>query len=585
MYSEDKELEILDAYLAQLQAGQRPDRGAVISEHPELASALECLEALEKLGPKEAGEFPDGAENPHPNPLRAPTEGWSGEGTSQGELPRGFGGYQLLEEIGRGGMGVVYKARQEDLDRVVAVKMILSSHLASPEQVRRFQAEARAAAKLRHSHIVPIHEVGQLNGQDYFTMEYIEGQSLAQRIAQPEKTGTQLVCPDGPKGASHKLAASPFSPIDVSTAVRIVSAIARAVEYLHRQGIVHRDLKPSNILLDAQGEPYLTDFGLAKFFAPDAEHTATGVIAGTPAYMAPEQAAGRGKEVGPASDVYSLGAILYELLTGVPPFLEENPLDTLLNVLSVDPMLPRRLNPKIPRQLELICLTCLQKTPGERYASAEALADDLDRFARGEPIKIRPPHLGQRFLSWTRRQPALASRLGGLALFYVIDWINFLSGTVDGDYHIKISIVLAVWVIGSIICQRLVESRRWSMAAPFIWGTLDSVLFLIVLLVGYGVASSMIVGYILLIVASGLWFRVRFVSYMTVLSLLSYGVLMVDYYYIWRPWLDAKPEVPNLTFDRHVIFAVSLVISALIVAYLVERVRILSSFYGQKRMD
>jgi serine/threonine-protein kinase len=368
--------------------------------------------------------------------------------------------------------------------------------------------------------------------------------------------------------------------------VRIVGAIARAVEYLHRQGIVHRDLKPSNILLDAQGEPYLTDFGLAKMFQPDVQPTATGVIAGTPAYMAPEQAAGRGREVGPGADVYSLGAILYELLTGVPPFLEENPLDTLLNVLSVDPMLPRRLNPKIPRELELICLTCLRKTPGERYASAEALADDLDRFARGEPIKVRPPHLGQRFLGWTRRQPALASRLGGLALFYAIDWINYLRGAINADFHIKISIVLAVWVIGSIIFQRLVESRRWSMAAPFIWGTLDSILFLIVLLIGDGVASALIVGYMLLIVASGLWFRVRFVFYMAVLSLLSYGVLVVDYYYIWRPWLEPKKwNVPDLNFDRHVIFAVSLAISALIVAYLVERVRILSSFYGQKNRN
>jgi serine/threonine-protein kinase len=545
--NEEHSFQILSAYLAQLQAGERPDRGEVLREHPELASALECLEALEKLGPKPEDISPDGL--PYGKDFLP----------AAGELPRAFGNYQLLSEIGRGGMGVVYKARQEDLDRVVAVKMILSSHLASAEQVRRFQAEARSAAKLRHSHIVPIHEVGQCNGQDYFTMEYIEGQSLAQSIAQ--------------------------GPIDVPTAVRIVSAIARAVDYLHRQGIVHRDLKPSNILLDAQGEPYLTDFGLAKILAPDAQLTATGVIAGTPAYMAPEQAAGRGREVGPGADVYSLGAILYELLTGVPPFLEENPLDTLLNVLSVDPMLPRRLNPKIPRELELICLTCLWKTPGERYASAEALADDLDRFARGEPIKVRPPHLGQRFLGWTRRQPALASRLGGLALFYVIDWINYLRVAIDADFHIKISIVLAVWVIGSIICQRLVESRRWSMAAPFIWGTLDSILFLIVLLIGDGVASALIVGYVLLIVASGLWFRVRFVFYMAVLSLLSYGVLVADYYYIWRPWLDQKWHVPDLKFDRHVIFAVSLAISALIVAYLVQRVRILSSFYGQKNRN
>ena len=577
---EENDLEILDAYLAQLQAGQRPDRESVLSGHPELASALDCLEALEKLGPKDAmGISDEAAHRPHP---RAPRQSLGrlpkGEGTDldrrpkgEGTLPRAFGNYQLISELGRGGMGVVYKARQEDLGRVVAVKMILSSHLASADQVRRFQAEARAAAKLRHAHIVPIHEVGQLNGQDFFTMDYIEGQSLAQMIQ--EKKGTQL---------PGKLAASPFST-DVAAAVRIVSAIARAVEYLHAQGIVHRDLKPSNILLDAQGEPYLTDFGLAKMLEPDAQLTATGVIAGTPAYMAPEQAAGHSREVGPASDVYSLGAILYELLTGRPPFLEDNPLDTLLNVLSADPMLPRRLNPKIPRELELICLTCLQKTPAERYASAGALADDLDRFARGEPIKVRPPRFGQRFLGWTRRQPALASRLGGLALFYAIDWMNYLRGFIKADFHIEMSIVLAVWVLGSIICQRLVETRRWSMAAPFIWGTLDSILFSIVLMIGDGAASSLIVGYFLLIVASGLWFRVRFVTYMAVLSLLSYGVLVLDYCYIWRPWRDSQSQVPNLSFDRHLIFAVSLAITAVIVGYLVERVRILSSFYGQKK--
>ena len=351
------------------------------------------------------------------------------------------------------------------------------------------------------------------------------------------------------------------------------------MDYLHKQGIVHRDLKPSNILLDAQGEPYLTDFGLAKVFAPDVQMTATGVIAGTPAYMAPEQAAGRSSEVGPAADIYSLGAILYELLTGQPPFLEDNPLDTLLNVLSVDPMLPRRINPKIPRELELICLTCLNKTPSERYASAEALADDLDRFARGEPIKVRPPHIGQRFLGWTRRQPALASRLGGLALFYVIEWVNYMTYVVDPDFHTKVSIVIALWVAASIVCQRFLESRRGSMAAPFVWGTLDSIFLLIVLLkIADGAASPLIVGYSLIIVASSLWFHVRFVWFMTALSLLSYGVLVVDFYY-WRPDLHT-PSYSGI--DRHVIFIASLVVLAAIVAYLVKRVRMLSSFYGQK---
>ncbi len=370
----------------------------------------------------------------------------------------------------------------------------------------------------------------------------------------------------------------PFFNVPFSTAVRIVSTIARAVDYLHRQGIVHRDLKPSNILLDAQGEPYLTDFGLAKVFAADTKRTATGVIAGTPAYMAPEQAAGRSGDIGPAADVYSLGAILYELLTGAPPFKEENPLDTLLNVLSVDPTLPRRLNPKIPRELELICLTCLRKSPGERYASAEALADDLERFARGEPIKVRPPHLGQRFLGWTRRQPALASRLGGLALFYLIEWVNYATGVVKSDFHIKMSLVIGFWVAASIVCQRFLESRRWSLAAPFVWGTLDSISLLIVLLIADGAASPLIVGYPLVIVASGLWFRVRFVWFMTTLSLLSYGVLIFDLYY-WNP--QYYPANFGGT-DRHVIFAVSLVVLAAIVAYLVQRVRILSSFYGQK---
>ena len=188
-------------------------------------------------------------------------------------------------------MGVVYKARQKDLDRIVAIKMILASHLASAEHVRRFQTEAQAAARLRHSNIVHIHEVGQCHGQHYFTMEYIEGESLAERIARrPDRRRT--------------------------TAARLVSAVARAVDHLHQQGIVHRDLKPSNILLDGDGQPYVTDFGLAKVFVPGSEMTATGVIAGTPSYMAPEQASGRSAEVGPAADVYSLGAILYELLTG-----------------------------------------------------------------------------------------------------------------------------------------------------------------------------------------------------------------------------------------------------------------------------
>ncbi len=535
---DENALNVLEAYLARLQAGEKPDRAAILREHPELLSALDCLEALEQLAPPVQ---------------REPTQVYGDSDISPplAAMPCDFGPYELIREIGRGGMGVVYEARQKGLDRSVAVKMILAGHLASPELVRRFQTEARAAARLRHPNIVHIHDVGQFNGQHFFAMEYIEGPSLAQRIQQ--------------------------GPSDVNDAARLVSTVARAVEHLHQQGIIHRDLKPSNILLDADGQPYVTDFGLAKVFADGADVTATGVIAGTPSYMAPEQASGRRAEITPATDVYSLGAILYELLTGRPPFHEESTFDTLMAVLSGDPPMPRSLNPRIPRGLELICLKCLAKEPRDRYGSAAALADDLDRFARGEVLAVRPPTVAQRCWSWMRRQPGLASRLGALGVFYLVETVNYLAVHHDASFHRSVSLVVALWIIAAIACQRLLESRQWSFPARYAWGTLDSLALLNVLLVGNGAASPLVVGYPLVIVASGLWFRVRFVWFVTVLSLLSYGVLMIDFYWL-RPELRVEPYAAG---DRHVIFAVAMIILAMIVAYLVERVRILSSFYSK----
>jgi serine/threonine-protein kinase len=531
---------ILDDYLAQLQAGRSPDRSVLLHTHPELASAIRCLDALENMS---AIAEPEGMDDLPEN----------GEETAEDKASlRHFGQYEILGEIGRGGMGVVYKARQPSLDRVVAIKMILASHLASAEHVRRFQIEARAAARLRHSNIVQIHEVGQCDGQHYFAMEYIEGESLAQRIARQ----------------------SP--PIDAT--VRLLGSVARAVEHLHQQGIVHRDLKPSNILLDRNDQPYVTDFGLAKVFEPGSEMTATGVIAGTPSYMAPEQASGRTTEVGPSADIYSLGAILYELLTGEPPFRQESPLDTLLDIMGREPTLPRRLNPQVPRGLELICLKCLAKSPEDRYASAGALADELDRFARGEPLQARPPHLGQRLLQWTRRQPALASRLGALGLFYLVELANYASGVVSRGFQEKTSVILAIWAGVSIICQQFLDVQRWSVPARFVWGILDSVLLLCMLLfVADGAASALVVVYPLLIAASGLWFRMRFVWSMTALSLLSYGIVVVDFYQ-WRPELQDSFDI---SISRHVIFAVSLFVLGAIVSYLVQRVRTLSAFCGR----
>lgn len=274
-----------------------------------------------------------------------------------------FGDYELLSEIARGGMGVVYRARQTGLNRIVALKMILAGRLANAEDVQRFRTEAEAAARLSHPNIVNIYDIGEINGQHFFSMELIEGASLSQRLTQ--------------------------GPMAGRAAARCVLKIARAVQYAHAQGILHRDLKPSNILMDASDEPHITDFGLAKRLGGDSGQTRTGAVLGTPSYMAPEQAQGRIRDLGPPCDVYGLGALLYELLTGRPPFRAETPLDTLMQVIHNAPAPPRLLNPNVDPDLETICLKCLEKDRAHRYQTAAALADDLQRHLDGEPISAR----------------------------------------------------------------------------------------------------------------------------------------------------------------------------------------------------
>jgi len=283
-------------------------------------------------------------------------------------LPAEFDDYELLEEIGRGGMGVVYRARQTSLDRTVAVKMLLRRDLASAADLVRFRSEAEAAARLDHPGIVSIFEVGEYGGHPFYSMRFIEGTTLAKRLAAGQ--------------------------VSAREAAETLAQVAEAVDAAHHRGVLHRDLKPSNILIDASGTPHVSDFGLAKRIAEDQNVTHTGAILGTPCYMSPEQAAGSRGDVGPTSDVWSLGAILYQALTGRPPFQGSSPMDTLLAVLESDPPVPRSIAPGVDRDLELITLKSLQKPQDLRYASAAYLAADLRAFLAGEPVAARRGGLG-----------------------------------------------------------------------------------------------------------------------------------------------------------------------------------------------
>ena len=310
---------------------------------------------------------------------------------------RDIGDYELLEEIGRGAQGVVYRARQKSLNRVVALKIIGLGHWATKAHVKRFRLEAEAAARLDHPFIVPIHEIGQSNGSCYFSMQLVEGGQLDQVIKR--------------------------KPMPSQAAAELIVKLARTVHHAHQRGILHRDIKPGNILLDHKGDPHLTDFGLARLLETESSVTRTTEALGTPSYMAPEQARGDNTQLSNATDVYGLGAVLYQLLTGYPPFLGETTYETIRQVLDTEPRQPRLVNPKVDRDLSTICLKCLEKDPKQRYPSALALAEDLEHWQRHEPTLARRTGVLIRAHKWIRRKPLAAALVVSLvALAAVIGW-------------------------------------------------------------------------------------------------------------------------------------------------------------------
>ncbi len=422
---------LLDRVLESSRGGSSEAMDSIVREHPELAQELRELWATMQI----AEDFGSLSELFDPS-----LAGNIPPATTATVPPQDCGDYELLGELGRGGMGVVYRARQKSLDRIVALKMILRGDNASSADIARFRSEAESAAQLHHPNIINVYEVGEFGGQPFFSMKLIEGTTLARRLA------------DGP--LPSRMAAEMLAPI------------CRAIADAHRRGVLHRDLKPSNILIDAEGRTYVSDFGLAKRLssgssdgnedgATVAENlTLSGAILGTPGYMAPEQAAGRRGEVSSATDIYSLGAILYAMLTGRPPFQAASAIDTVLMVREQDPLPPRMLNPNADPDLEMISLKCLQKPADLRYVTADALADDLEAYLNNEPISARSTQLSQ-IISLAFRETHHAAILENWGLLWM--WHSL--------------VVLLICVITNLVHYAGVDSR-WPYATMWSVGSL-----------------------------------------------------------------------------------------------------------------
>jgi serine/threonine-protein kinase len=451
-------------------------------------------------------------------------------------------------------MGIVYKARHEALKRLVALKMILAGSMASTAERARFRREAELAANLDHPNIVPIYEVRDSDGVLFFCMKLVDGGNLAEQR---------------PKFRNNPLATA-----------RLIATLARALHYAHGKGFMHCDLKPSNILIDRDGQPQITDFGLARRTAENSSLTATGAILGTPSYMAPEQASGQRQSIGPATDVYGLGAILYELLTDRPPFRSPTMMETVVQVLERDPVPPHELAQGLPRELETICLKCLEKMPDDRYPTAQALADDLERFLQGDVVEATG--VFQRLRRWTRREPEVVSRIGGLALMSLLTEFNhqMFSPGRNHTVHYKVQGTLFCWAISALFFQFLWRRGWRSDRLRMIWSSADLVFLTLALQLLEGLESTLLVGYPLMIAASGLWFRVSLVWFTTGLAIFCYLILYAETAIDWSmpfpTWLRDDLSYAN-------VYIAGLVLTGFVVARQVKRILALGRYYENRK--
>ncbi len=410
--------QILSDLADQVVAGQSVDFATICQAHPDLASDLRRLWGA-VLVTDIAGLAAE--QLPKDDSATGTTSRWQ-----RLQLPTQIGDYELREELGRGGMGVVFRARQLSLSRDVAVKMILRGRLASELDLQRFLSEASATARLQHPQIVPVYEVGDIDGRPFFSMKLIEGSSLADRLA------------DG--------------PLPERQVAQWIAVVARAISYAHRQGIVHRDLKPSNILFDENSVPMISDFGLAKRFGVEHDLTRSGMLVGTPSYMSPEQASGRRDDVGPASDIYSLGCVLYHALTGRPPLVADSVMELVMLVLEQDPMPPRALRPRLDRDLEMIVIRCLQKPSDLRYETADELADDLEAYLRDERVSAASGRFSQVVARWFREthHASVLENWGLLWMWHAMVLLvaSLLTWVLEHQEVAQRWSYISVWVIG-----------------------------------------------------------------------------------------------------------------------------------------